>query len=71
VFHGENAAVVAAPAAHRIDIRFRLPIHSRSGPEGVDVLLVLEDNQLRAPGSGAPVATARRKDLDLPFSVGR
>jgi hypothetical protein len=73
VFHAENAAVSPSTHAGATDIRFRVQLHTARNslqPPFVDVWLVLDADagHLRAPATGAQVATMRRKDLDVPES---
>jgi hypothetical protein len=65
VFHAQDATVAPSTQVGPTAVSFRLQTHSAVRPF-IDVHLIVEDGNMRAPESGARVALQRRNNLDLP-----
>ncbi len=69
VFPAEHASLSPFSPAGALDVRFRIQLiraRESSKPPFQDILLVLEEGQLRAPATGSRVRTVTRRDLDIP-----
>jgi|ERR1043165_1978081 len=65
VFKGGNGVVRKDGDVLRVN--FDLPLHGRRGdPTHLQVLLVIENGQMRSLASGAAVPTVYRTDLNIP-----
>ena len=65
VFHAADGRVSRSPAGTPTSVGFRLGTHSTTRPF-VDVRLLIEDDSIRAPDTGARVKLQRRENLDVP-----
>ena len=69
VFHAERAVVTSRGGAEALEVSFRVQLKAPSAsalPRFADVLLIVENGEIRAAASGARVGSARRADLELP-----
>jgi hypothetical protein len=70
ILHGDRATVVRAASSGRIEIGFRMTLHSLTRPF-VDIALVVDEKGMGPPTSDIRVPIEERRDLDIPSSSGR
>jgi hypothetical protein len=65
VFRADDATVVAQTGSAKIEVRFRIGLHSTM-PSFADVRLAIQDGDMLTTATGARVTTVRRSDLEVP-----